>query len=88
MQEKFAAVLRTWAAKSDEYPHQVEVPLSLVRDENMPELFDEYGQHISAYLRPGMRTYGFKDKKDADAFVRKYPNRAQHFNWQSPPKVT
>lgn len=82
--QKFAGVLEWWAKKSDEYPYQVEVPLSLINDEGLPPIFEGmYGRHISAFLRPGWRTYGFADKKDADAFVRKYPNRAQHFTWNT-----
>lgn len=83
--KKHEQVLARWARKSSTYPYQVEVPLSLVRDENMPELFDEYGAHMSACLRPGWRTYGFADKKDADAFIRRYPQRAKHFQWGQTP---
>ena len=72
-----------WARMSDKYPYQVEVPLSLVRDENLPELLDDpvYGAHIMAHLRPSWRTYGFMERASADAFIRKYPQRAKHFQW-------
>lgn len=83
--EKTRGLLAWWARKSDQYPYQVEIPLSLVNDLGLPELFDEYGAHICAHLRPGWRTYGFMDKKDADAFIRKYPQRAKHFQWGQTP---
>lgn len=82
-QAKMIKVWAWWARKSDEYPYQVEVPLSLVRDENMPELLDDpiYGAHISGHLRPGWRTYGFATRAAADVFIRRHPSRAKHFQW-------
>jgi hypothetical protein len=81
--EKKVKLLIWWARKSEQYPYQVEIPLSLVRDDNLPELFDDpvYGAHICAHLRPEWRTYGFAEKSSADAFIRKYPQRAKHFQW-------
>lgn len=82
--EKKVKLFIWWARKSDQYPYQVEIPLSLVRDENLPELFDDpvYGAHICAHLRPEWRTYGFAEKSSADAFIRKHPQRAKHFQWK------